>query len=224
MARTTRGRRKKTEEVKGQEVVETQETTEAEEETTETKDKVEDKSVEEPTEKKESTKIELDVHTPEYVESVLTNAKTLDELFEGLLVSDLTRSLVARLKDYYTSMKSGVPVNEQRAIAANYDLYNALVGVANTDDYGKFSLLFKVVNKVFLLGKDDAFNPIKLSRFDYLWRWGTSSKQNYERLVELVTTLANPANRKLVGKTVSVEKAVEGLPPVAKQNITRFYS
>jgi len=173
--------------------------------------------------KKKVDVTQLDVNTPQYVEEVLRSSKDLDELLENLKKSPLTRSLATRLATYKKEMDPKRVMDAKYGAGKNYDLYLAIINIANTDDISKFQLLFKVLNKVFLLGKNGAFSPINLSRYDYEWRWGVKSKKNYERLVELISTLAHPGNRKQIGKTISLEKAVDGLPEKAKHNIIRFY-
>lgn len=165
---------------------------------------------------------ELDVNTPAYVEHVLSTAKTLDELLDNLVKSPLTRTIASRLKLYREVMSKPI-IKAEEGAGKNYDLYTAIIQVAKNPDYNQFQLQFKVINKAFLLGKDDVFNPIMLSRFDYLWRWGLDSKQNYERLVELISILANPKNKNMLDKTISLDAALNGLPEVARENINRFY-
>jgi hypothetical protein len=113
-------------------------------------------------------------------------------------------------------------VTPEQGVAKNYDLYNLIISVAKQDDYNKFKILFDVINKAFLLGRNGVFSPIQLSRFDYMWRWGIKSKSNYEKLVELISIMANPGERRKV--KINIAAGVEGLPDKAKENIVKYYN
>jgi hypothetical protein len=217
---------KKEPEIKEQEIVQEEETKVEEQPKEEVKEvEQEEEQVEEAQKSKPKVDAsQLDVNTEKYVNEVINKSKTLDELLEGLGKSPLTKSVANRLKLYKDAMDPSRVVNPKEGAGKNYDLYTLLISIIKNSDQRAFNIGFKVINKVFILGKNDVFNPINLSRFDYEWRWGEKTKSQYEKLIELIATLANPANRKLIGKTISLETAIEGLSDIAKENLTRFYT
>ena len=152
--------------------------------------------------------------------SNINNVKTLEELFEvarakgyGTIASRLERRINLFKRQH----------SEQEELAANYDLYNLIVEVLKTPNRNQFKEKFDIINKAFLLGKDNYFKPTNLVRYDYLWQWGVKSKQQYELLVYAISKLANPGNRHIELKRIDLSKAVDGLPEVVKRNFISYY-
>jgi len=226
--RTTRTRKTKVEEQEiKQEEVKAEETVEQPKEEQPAPVEEETKKEQPKQNKPKNKKIDiesLDTNNPQYVEAVLTESKSLDDLLDKLRKSPLTKLIAGRLKAYIDAMGTSKVLNPKDGAAKNYEMYNLIISIAKNPDYNKFQLQFKVLNKAFLLGRKGVFSPINLSRYDFEWRWGLKSKSQYEKLVELITTLANPGNRKQIGKTISLESALSDLPEAARENITRFYT
>jgi len=180
----------------------------------------------EETPKKEETKVQEAVEkamvnpdSPGFLKKVNT-AKDLEELYDLLRSSGKFAGLAGRLKTYSDFVSKNT--DPKKLAARHYDLYLLLVDVLSKD-YGEFSKAFKIINKAFLLGKDNAFNPTKMLTGIQEWKWGEAHKTRYVKLITVIAELANPGARKETLKSLSVEKAVDGLGEKAKENILRFY-
>lgn len=164
------------------------------------------------------------------VSKVLNDAK-LDARakFEAICNSDTQYSALAKnLKSYQDKMGSSVALPKGTVGAANnYNLYMALINIANTPIYTEFKLKFDIANLCFLAYADDAFSEFKLFRYSIDWKFGKDKYVTYRSLAMLIAMLCNKATRQDALKKIVLSKVLklEGtkFTETAIQNIKRYY-
>jgi len=163
----------------------------------------------------------LDVDSVPYIEKTIKEAKSVEDIFNNLSKSTMVSSLVNKLKTYRQRMIE--KHTEIQGINQQYFMYNTILEILNEKNYGVFNVKFRLLNKVFTLGKDGVFSNIMLSRYDYHWKWGVGTHDTYFKLVSIITTLCDGSKRSINIKTIDFNKGINNLTSTAKQNLIRFY-
>lgn len=163
----------------------------------------------------------LDKDSVAYIEKTIKDATTVDAIFEGLSGSAMVSSIVNKLKTYRARMIA--PHTEVQGVNQQYYMYNIMLEILNETNYGVFNVKFRLLNKVIALGKDGVFSRIKLSRYDYHWKWGVKTHETYFKLVSIIDTLSDGSKRSINLKTIDFNKGIDNLTSTAKQNLIRFY-
>lgn len=120
--------------------------------------------------------------------------------------------------------RAGPGATEKAIANANYALYSSLLNVINEPNNSKFRSNFDFINKLFVKYGDVELSPIRLSRCDYQWSKGAKHRDNYNLLIEVINTLANPKTRPLNKKKLNVEAILKFLDASGMRNITSYYN
>jgi len=162
----------------------------------------------------------LDKDSIPYIEKIINDAKTVEDIFV-LKDSEPVSSIINKLETYRTRMIG--KHTEIEGMNQQYLMYNTLMEILNERNYGLFAIKFKLVNKLFTVGKDGVFSKINMSRYDYHWKYGVKTHETYFKLVSIVTTLCDGRTRDKNAKTIDFNNGIDNLSSEAKQNLIRFY-
>ena len=131
--------------------------------------------------------------------------------------------LAGQLIDYENAMNDKIVVTEKAAAKNNFNLYQAMIKVLNTEDYGSFKESFDVINKAFITYKSSAYNPYQVTRGTLEWSWGASTLDEYLVLVNGIGILANKATRGKMRSSASFISSDANFTDTAKNNLERYY-
>jgi len=110
----------------------------------------------------------------------------------------------------------------------NYNLYNAIRQIVNTEDQANFQTKMRILTNAFVTHKDGAFNEFKLHRYDYAWSWGDKSLKTYQHLIVLFTSLSDLSTRaseiKKLDMNAVLDSGVIDLPVDTCDRLKRYFS
>lgn len=171
------------------------------------------------------------VYGPEQVAAVLKNGNLtfVEKITEiASFATGEISGIANQLLSYATNMaKARGIVDPQTGVGHNYSLYMLLKSVVDTKDYNEFKVKFDIVNLAFMAFKDDAYDDVRLVRFDANWLWGNVSLTTYIFLVRAIYELANIEDRARNKKTIDINRLfdtnVTSFTAEAKENVIRYY-
>jgi len=137
------------------------------------------------------------------------------------------KNLVAKLVAYNEKMKTGI-IDEKSGAAKQYDLFHTIKSVVETDEYDLFKTKFDILNLMFMVKKDEAFNKYAIFRFDTKWTWSKKDLAALQNLSIVISELANLATRKANLKKIDISKALDrnviNLSQKGIDNIQKYYN
>lgn len=149
---------------------------------------------------------------------------TLDGYIESMLDDKFVGSLATVFKTYKETVLGPKAHNAKVVVGANYNLYKVIRSVLQEENYGIFKAKFDFINKVFSLGKNDAFDPSGiLIRYDYQWSYGVKARDTYIKLVEFISALSNPKTRAKVKQVISINTISSVIETTEVSNLIRYY-
>lgn len=164
------------------------------------------------------------------VKTLLNDEKiSATEKLELLKNSDFEQvQFVKSLIKYNNDMGNGVTApTELNGANNNRSLFVQLMKIIDEIDYTVFKVKFDIVNLVFLVFSDDAYNEFKLHRYDLKWSGTSKNLKTYQKLVTVISTLCDKTTRKEQLQRVSLSKMIDPesttFTDVARSNILRFY-
>lgn len=164
------------------------------------------------------------------ISAIINNGKLSNvEKFQAICQSKTKYAGLANtLQGYQNKLGKGAPLPISKDGAAiNYNLYNTLLGAANTPIYTEFKTKFDIINLCFLAYADDAFSEFKLYRFQLDWKFGRDKYLTYRNLTILICMLCDKAKRKENLKKIVLSKdlTLNGtkFTETSIQNIKRYY-
>lgn len=109
----------------------------------------------------------------------------------------------------------------------NYNLYNKLFKVINIPVYENFVPMFDVVNNIFSKYKDSSYSEITLNRADLYFAGDKRQLKTFQRLVTLLSLLADPSsrqkNKRLISPSAVFNRDVTAFTEISINNIKKYY-
>ena len=138
------------------------------------------------------------------------------------------RTIAQQLKSYNDAMKPGVPFDQSRQLAKQYELVNIYRSTFKATSYNEFKSKFDVLNLFFVVYAKEAFASNRLCRFDNLWKWSAKELETLLNVSEVVSQLCVYANRKEGIKKLNLEMALDSQKTIVSEdtrnNIIKYYS
>jgi len=107
--------------------------------------------------------------------------------------------------------------------AAKYNLYLQLVTLMNNVSHQDFVKNITMLNRLFVVERDNLLNVLNLVAEDYKWSYGAKSKIGFNTIVEMLSTLAKPETRAKKLKQVQVKNIFKYLNDAGVRNLTKYY-
>ena len=196
--------------------------------------KVEEPKAEEP--KAVEPKVEKPKAVEPKAEAVMTVASVLSssEMEDGAKIVWLMenapigiRGIVAKLVSYNMQMKPGLRVNESVGAGHQFDLFNTVNGIIDTEDYKEFKVKMDALNLVYRRFRGESFKDRYLFRFDLQWSRGAKKLKAFNNLQTVITTLCVPADRadnlKKISLDYALDKTTTGISDTAVKNLKKYY-
>jgi len=139
------------------------------------------------------------------------------------------RMTAATIVSYIEAVDESKPFVSAANIAnKNYNIYNAIRQVVNTEDQANFKTKMRILTHAFVAHKDGAFNEFKLHRYDYAWTWGDKALKTYQHLIVLFTSLSDLATRQDEIKKLDMNAVLDpgaiDLPVDTCDRLKRYFS
>jgi len=148
----------------------------------------------------------------------LNTVKTIDELNKFLGdKAKIARVIVENYKIAINKHKD----DKMHLVSAKFDLFNGIKNIINNKDYNVFKVNFDYINRVFVIDGEKEFNHISLSMYDYLWNFGSDSRVAFQLTTKLISTLADPKNRK--ANKDKVKNIFKFYTDTGVANLSRYY-
>jgi len=106
-----------------------------------------------------------------------------------------------------------------------YNLYTTIKSVIECDDNGIFRTNMDIISLVIMSNNKpgEAFNELRLLRYDYLWSWGDSSLRTHQILTTIMCHLANKSTRVEALKRMDLgSETLQTKTELAPEHIARF--
>ena len=118
----------------------------------------------------------------------------------------------------------GKAVNPEEYVRFNYSVYTSGKNILEEKDFSKFSIKFKYYLTLMCKSmKDNNINEVTFLKHDSSWKWGAGEFTRFHSLVTLIFATCNYGVVN-VSKKINIDKATQGLSPVAKNNIQLFFN
>jgi hypothetical protein len=165
---------------------------------------------------------EVNTNTVGYIRKIIKESKSLEELVDKAEKNDLLKTIAARIKRYINNIRR--KNNPDDVVSEHYNMYNLFKEILGDKNYNNFKIKYEFLSRCFILGKNDVFNPINMSKYDYLWKWSKKTHKEYHMLVELISSLADPKTRRNTLKQVDFNKSFINFPEQMRENLNKYYT
>jgi len=146
--------------------------------------------------------------------------------FDRFLTDELpsVRNTAKIIMDYNTELTK-MEFNTT-LVGKHNGLLNTIKSSLDREDPEERKKLLDVISEAFVVYKDEAFNNVKLFRFDVSWKWGEDSLLAVNALMMLFVTLADKETRKANSKLIDFERIyeLEGLTPSQTSRLAEYFS
>lgn len=166
---------------------------------------------------------------PEVAVTEDTSAPELDEFTRWLAQIDASgtqaeKMVVSGLSKYVNAMAPGKPMEPGAGARNQRMLWDTLFYIVESAPAEEFKRLWNLFLAFFDYYKQGAFADRYVNRFATHWYGSEKDLSSLQRMVNLASLTANPANRKIGLKQVSMAKTLENaFSEAGKQKLQNFY-